>query len=126
MKNIFYAVCILFFSFSSSAEPIFKIEVGDDYSNYSASDLKKRVWELERAVSQLQQRIFQLEFAKATPPTQPVAPPADVWVCRISKFGKSYTGTGSSKAVAKLKVTEACISGNDGNDFHCKNPECEQ
>ena len=98
------------------AEEIFKIQIGKDYSGYSDKDLRRRVWELERAVYQLQAKVYQLE-------AQPVAPPEN-WVCTISAMGDTYTGTGSSQALAKAKAIENCKAAR-GDGFFCKNPSCE-
>jgi hypothetical protein len=108
----------------SHAEQVFRIEVGHDYKNYSDSDLRRRVWELERAVEQLQMRVFQLE-AKPTQVIAP-APATDSWICTVKAMGNTYTGTGGSKAVAKSKALEACKAGQNGDGFFCKNAECEQ
>jgi len=120
MKKIIPIVlCVLCFGLSnSSAEQIFRIEVGSDYNSYSQSDLKRRVWELERAVFQLQQRVFQLETGKETPTP-------DSWVCTISVFGKTYTGTGGTKAVAKARSIESCQAKGEQGTF-CHDPKCEQ
>lgn len=120
MKTILLSACaILFFSTTSLAEEVFRIEVSKGYQNYSNEDLKRRVWELERAVWQLQQRVFQLESG-------PSRSAPDTWICKISAMGDVYTGTGGSKAVAKHKATEACKNARKGDGFFCKDPVCEQ
>jgi hypothetical protein len=99
------------------AGDVFRIEVGKDYNRYSDSDLRRRVWELERAVEQLQARVFNLE-----------AKPVEVasWICSIRAMGDNFTGTGATKAVATAKVMEACKQGRKGDTFFCKDPTCEQ
>lgn len=101
------------------ADDVFRIEVGKDYRGYSDSDLRRRVWELERAVGQLQARIYHLEAA-------PVKTVPDEWVCSIKAMGNNYTGTGPSKALATNKVMEECKTGQKGDTFFCKDPKCEK
>ncbi|MDZ4084241.1 MAG: hypothetical protein U1E10_14965, partial [Bdellovibrionales bacterium] len=71
-----------------SAEEVFRIEVGRDYNSYSQRDLQRRVWELERAVAQLQSRVFELELSRVTKPV-PTATPAtvDTWICKVTAMG---------------------------------------
>ena len=103
----------------ASAEEVIRIEVGKNYEKYSDSDLRRRVWELERAVYQLQTRIFELESPKNRQGN-------DSWVCTISAMGNKFVGTGATKAVAIAKATESCKDGNKGDAFFCKSPSCEQ
>lgn len=110
-------------SASAHAEEIFRIEVGRDYNRYSQRDLQRRVWELERAVSQLQARVFELELSNLKSPT-PTPAPLETWLCKISAMGVTYTGTGATRAVAEHKVMETCKEKAD--DFFCKNPTCSQ
>lgn len=102
------------------AEEVFRIEIGKDYQKYSQTDLQRRVWELERAVAQLQQRVFHLE---GKPQNYPAS--VDTWICTIKAMGTIHTGTGASMPVAKAKVIEACKSAR-GDSFFCKDPSCEQ
>lgn len=108
-----------------SAEEVFRIEVGRDYNSYSQRDLQRRVWELERAVAQLQSRVFELELSRATKPVPPATPaPVDSWICKVTAMGVTYTGTGGSKAVAEHKAIETCKEKTD--DFFCKEAKCSQ
>ncbi len=108
-----------------SAEEVFRIEVGSDYNRYSQRDLQRRVWELERAVAQLQSRVFALELSRATSPVPTATPPAlETWICKVTAMGVTYTGTGASKAVAEHKAMETCKEKAD--DFFCKEAKCAQ
>lgn len=108
-----------------SAEEVFRIEVGRDYNSYSQRDLQRRVWELERAVAQLQSRVFELELSRATKPVPTATPaPVDTWICKVTAMGVTYTGTGGSKAVAEHKAIETCKEKTD--DFFCKEAKCSQ
>jgi hypothetical protein len=114
----FFIACFLLLNAPAFAEDVFRIEIGKDYRGYSQNDLKRRVWELERAVAQLQARVFQLE---ATPTPSP-----DSWACTMKAFGETYIGTGVSKALANAKALDACKAGQKGDSFHCKLVECSQ
>ncbi len=103
---------------SSSADEVFKIQIGRDYSRYSNAELQRRVWELERAVWQLQQQVFQLASDKS-------AAPAETWACTVKAMGETYTGTGISKATAGAKAIENCKKAR-GEGFFCKDPNCSQ
>lgn len=119
MRSVVVSVLSLLITVQAAGEEVFRIEFGRDYRNYSQQDLQRRVWELERAVSQLQNRIFDLELAKAKAPTT-----AESWICTISAMGKTFTGTGATKAVAMHKSTEDCKGSVDS--FFCKEPKCQQ
>ena len=124
MKNpkstLILLVLSLCWSGQASAESIFRIEMGRDYRGYSQEELQRRVWELERAVAQLQQRVFQLEVSK------PAAPAADSWLCSIEAMGTTYTGTGATKAVASSSAMDKCKAGRNGDGFFCKEAKCSQ
>ncbi len=108
------------FSTHAMAEEVFRIKLEKNYQDYSNDDLKRRVWELERAVWQLQQKVFELETKSSEK-----APTADAWICSISAFGQTYTGTGGSIAVAKFNAIKDCKKGNNGSSFHCSEAKCE-
>lgn len=121
---IFMAILTLVPSAQVSAEEVFRIEVGRDYNSYSQRDLQRRVWELERAVAQLQSRVFELELSRATRPVPTATPAVDNWICRVTAMGVTYTGTGGSKAVAEHKAIETCKEKTD--DFFCSGAKCSQ
>lgn len=131
MKNaILILVAALTLGTFAHAEEVYRIKAGSTYRSYSNRELRERVWDLERAVSQLQQRIYQLEAdgaatAVATKtPAEPEKP--DTWACTISAMGKPYVGTGPTKAVATAKATEKCMTAKGQDGFFCKDPKCEQ
>lgn len=117
MKLLLAFITFALLSTSVKAEEVFRIEIGKDYHRYSQSDLQRRVWELEKAVSQLQARVFQME-AKPQPTN-------DSWVCTIKAMSDSYMGTGPTKAMATSKAMEKCRQ-ERGDGFFCKDPKCEQ
>jgi len=97
----------------SVAEEVFRIEVSKSYDGYSNNDLRRRVWELERAVSQLQQRVFSLEVRKPEAP----APVEKPWTCRIQSFGKTFKVTAPTRGAALGDVLEKCSQGSSA--MHC-------
>lgn len=110
-------------SFSAFAEGWLKIDVGD-YKHYSQSDLQKRVWELERAVSQLQERVAILERENLRPlPPQPQAA-EKTWLCKITAMGTTYTGIGATKAIATQKAMDSCKARE--NPIFCNKVSCEE
>jgi hypothetical protein len=115
VKYLFLAV---FLSTPVFALDVFEIKAGQNYRTYSTEELRRRVWELEKAVLQLQQRVFAMESHRP----QPVG---DTWVCEISTFGKRFSATGATRAVAEHNVTERCLQGSD-SAFHCSGPRCRQ
>ncbi len=104
--------------YSVQAESIIRIEVGSSQDKYSNQELQKRVQDLERAVIQLQKRVFDLEDNKPKPQS------ADTWICHAKAMGETFTGTGGSKAVASNNAIEACAKVKDR--FFCKIEKCEQ
>ena len=99
-------------SYSKSRE-VFKIEVGSNYDSYSNKELRRRVWQLERAVEQLQEQVFQLAMDKNGPGYGHTG----LWTCHIQSFG-THTATGLTRAGALAEVLKKC--GDASNPIHCK------
>lgn len=117
MKN----TILLFTLFSLSvgySKSIIKIEIGQDYKNYSNKELRRRLWNLERAVWQLQQRVFHLEASDSTPAKE------ESWICKVSAMGENFSELGTNKSIATHKVLEKCKGKIDS--FFCKDPVCEK
>ncbi|MCB9060213.1 MAG: hypothetical protein H6622_01665 [Halobacteriovoraceae bacterium] len=116
----FLIASLLIFGLSANAKDIFRIEIGQDYNNYSNQELKQRIWRLENAVEQLQVQVFNLKHSD-TRKNQ-----VESWSCTIKAMGEDFIATGNSKATAKANVIKECKKGNGGDGFFCKNPKCEQ
>ena len=101
-----------------ATDNVFRIEIGKDFKSYSNEDLQRRVWELERAVGQLQVKIFQLETT-----AKPEAP--KTWGCIVNAMGEEYNGAGDTKASASEAAMSNCRK-NSKDTFFCKSPRCEQ
>lgn len=114
-------ISVLTFSSIAQTEEVFRIEVGRDYNHYTQRDLQRRVWELERAVQQLQVRVFQLEYSRVA---APAPKPVDTWICKVTAMGVTYSGTGATKAVAEQAAIEDCKA--KAEDFFCKDAKCSQ
>lgn len=116
---------ILFFLlFSSSFQPmafsdekLIRIEVGDR-NNSSERELRERIWRLERAVDQLQQKVYQLQDENNRTAAE--------WVCTVTALGSTYTGLGGSKAVAKANAIRNCKKVKGENTIFCDDPKCEK
>jgi len=120
MNKIILAIAVVLLSQSSIPGDIFKIEVKKDFNNYSDADLKKRVWELERAVLQLQQKVFEMEMGH-TEST------AATWICKTNAMGESFSAYGGPRAVAENLVMEKCKAASSSKDgFFCDKAKCTQ
>lgn len=118
MKSIILWLTLLHVG-STLAGEVFRIEIGKDYQKYSNRELRERIWRLEKAVSQLQEKVFKLESQGHTG--------ADSWICTINSLAGNFSATGGSKAVAKAKVQEKCNKKEPGSIF-CRDDKtkCEQ
>ncbi len=133
MKFLFILSC-LFSTSVLSAREFIKIDIGQDYQKYSTSDLQKRVWELERAVDQLQEKVSRLERSGrntshviiAAPEKAPERPAEETWLCTVNTVNSAYSGTGTTKAIASKNALENCKKARNDDGFFCKNPTCEQ
>jgi hypothetical protein len=119
MKKIFLGLALIT-SAKAFSETVFKIEIGDNNKKkVNVTDLQERVWDLERAVAQLQGKVFDLE-------TAPQPKLAASWICSVEAMGENHTGTGATKAEASQAAISACRAERGGDTFFCKNPKCEQ
>ena len=92
------------------ADDVFRIQFGKTYDGYSNEELRRRVWELERAVSQLQSKVFQLEVSHDRPVFSE-------WTCHIQSFGATHVATGGTRSSALAMVLKKC--GDATNPIHC-------
>lgn len=102
MKFLFVFASLLF-AFSPAAEArddIFRIEIGKS-SGGSDRDLRERVWMLERAVDQLQRKVFQLENEGGSR--------GGHTTCYIkTTFHGTFSATEPTETAAKAKAMERC------------------
>lgn len=98
----------------SRPREVFKIEIGGDYQHYSKKELRRRVWQLERAVSQLQDQVFQLAMDNNRPHYGSGRP----WTCHIQSFGETFTAGGGTRASAVAQVLQKCSKAS--SSIHCK------
>ncbi len=100
---------------------VFKIEIGSNYEGYSKRELRRRVWELERAVYQLQEQVFHLSMNNQKGQSQLEAS----WTCSIQSMGKTFTATKATKGAARAEVLKDCS--NHTNAIHCDHSDvkCE-
>lgn len=135
MQKLIIAVGLSFISVAANAQSDIQIKIGKDYRQYSHDELRRRVWELERTVNLLSDRLYALELRMPpanptqviTVPTQPpTKPKKEEWICSTTAMGETYSATGESMAAAKHKAMEACKSAQDGRSFHCSEPKCEK
>ncbi len=115
MKKLALVFCVLISSSLALAEVI-RIDIGQSKGS-SHSDLERRVYHLERAVRQLQDRIYDLESDKS----KPVA--ANMWTCSLESMGKVHTATEPTQMAAKAKVLKICAAAS--NAVHCDKEDVE-
>ena len=111
-------ILFTFFSLSISADPLIVIRPGVDPNNYNTTQMKQRIWTLERAVAQLQKRIEVMEKERSNQRNA-----SSNWICTYEAMGDVHTGLGGSKSVAKHNASTACQK--SPNNFHCKFVKCE-
>ena len=106
---------------------VIKIEIGDEsYSsdnNYSKKDMARRVYRLERAVRQLQQRVFDLEIENDNLKDENDGK----YTCILSTpFDGIFTATKKTKMAATANVLKQCSSKKEGS-IHCRdsNVKCD-
>src|SRR5437899_1879852 len=116
MKNIFLSLAVLFSVSGWAIDPI-KIEIGKSYQGYSNEELRRRVWDLERAVAQLQSQVFQLAYRDGSGTIGSAPPMGGNWSCHMESFGKTHVAAGNTKASALAQVLKKCSDAT--NAVHC-------
>jgi hypothetical protein len=115
--KIFLSLLTILSVFSIASAEVIRIDIGKDKGS-SQIELERRVWSLERAVRQLQDRIYDLESDKA----KPVAA-VTMFTCQIESFGKMFSATEPTKMAAKAKVLKECADAT--NAIHCEKDKVE-
>ncbi len=112
----------LFFSFMSlpAFSQTYIIEPG---SSPSKRDLEMRVFRLEQAVAELQNKVYQLERTIPAHDNGPV-PSHKKWFCEITSFMDRFSSYGVTELEARQAVLAKC-SDKFGNEFNCKKISCQ-
>jgi hypothetical protein len=115
-----FAVALSMFFVSVAITPaadaqVIRIEVGDKKGS-SKEEIERRVWDLERAVRQLQNRIYDLESDRSRPTAKKTT-------CSLESFGKVFNATEDTEMAAKAKVMKACADAT--NAIHCDKSKVE-
>jgi len=118
VKFVFILLATLMF-LPVQARNIFKIRPDTSYQRHRGQDLERRIWELERAVSQLQDQVFSINS------NNQAALNRTPWSCTITAMGQRYHGVGKSKAEAESKAFKDCKTARK-NTFFCKDAACER
>lgn len=118
----------------TAKDQLLKIQAGSDYSRYSDRELRKRIWDLERAVDQLQQKInymepflmdhhelqrdhFQMERrlkkleetrGQNSAPNNSTIEEETYWLCTLKGKEEVFTSAHKQKAIASNNVMEQC------------------
>jgi hypothetical protein len=102
---------------------VVKIEIGKNRGS-SQTELWNRVWMLERAVAQLQEKVFELQMRRGhggggviiVP--NPGTNPKEMTTCYIkTPFNGTFTATEATETAAKAKVMQDCA--NKASSIHC-------
>ncbi|CAN5643583.1 hypothetical protein BH10BDE1_BH10BDE1_11680 [soil metagenome] len=109
------AFLIAGFSGATANAQVIRIEVGDKTGS-SKEELERRVWDLERAVRQLQNRIYDLESDRSRTAGKKTT-------CSLESFGKVFNATEDTEMAAKAKVLKACADAT--NSIHCDKSKVE-
>ena len=105
----------------ASAQTV-KITPGSDYDGYSNAELRRRVHDLERAVSKLQDQMVQVAL-KAGSTNSNSGGGSGSWTCQITAFGKTYVAGGNTRSSALAQVLKKC--GDDSNAIHCSEKDAK-
>ena len=120
MKSLLLVIAlILFFPAAQAQRPsdVIRIEIPRNergYEDYSNRELRRRVYQLERAVRQLQERVFELEYNK---PGASPTPEQSEWTCRIDSMGKIFVSSAKTKSKAMAEVISKCSAAT--SSVHC-------
>lgn len=120
--RFYCAFLLLLCSFSSHAiEPI-RIDVNKNYEGYSNEELRRRIYQLERAVAQLQDQVFQLAIRESGSGSTG----GGNWSCHMESFGKTDIASGITRASALAQVLKKCSDATNAvhcheSDVHCDN-----
>lgn len=106
---VFFVIISAFGPLVARSEEVFRIEIGNREGKASTEELRRRVWMLERAVAQMQTRIYQLESDGSK---------SKAWTCQIQSFGKTHMATEPTKGAALAIVLKKCSDAT--NAIHCK------
>jgi hypothetical protein len=115
---------LLLLPVSAFAEEPVRLVPGKDYATYSNEELRRRVWQLERAVTQLQEQVFQLALRERSPGPGHGSG-GGTWTCQIQSFGKTFVAAGLTKASALAQALKKCSDAT--NAIHCseKDVKCD-
>ena len=96
-----------------AADDLFRVVIGRE-SDRSSADLARRVTFLERAVYQMQERVFNLEAKPVS-----VVAPSTFTTCYIkTPFNGTFTATEPTEMAARANTMKKCSDG--GGDIHCR------
>lgn len=106
MKKILIAINLFTIGVSSFAsnKPVCCIDSGGDCRYYSNDDLKRRVWELERAVMQLQSDVFKLSVQNQNQNQNGNWNGGLIWTCQVQAFGKTHVASNNNRYTAVALV----------------------
>jgi hypothetical protein len=121
MKKSYALIALAAALCTSSARAIeFRIVPESSDSDGRHSDLRARVRMLERAVEELQIKVFNLQAGQ--PPAQTENPKK--WFCEMKAFTKTFKAFGPTKIETTQIVKDQCIK--EYSEITCKEPTCQE
>ena len=121
MKFYFAAIAMMFSFGSHAIEPI-RIEVSKNYESLSNEELRRRLHQMEKAVAQLQEQVFQLAMRD---PSGSNDNTRGNWTCSMQSFGKTHMASGG-KAAATALVLKKCSDATNAVHCHESDVNCDR
>lgn len=120
MKSLIIFTILCFCVQAKAIEPV-RIDLDKSYDKYTNEELRRRVWQLERAVAQLQDQVLQLAAHQGT---ASVITPA-TWTCQMQSFAKTLVASGTTRASALAQVLKKCSDATNAVHCHEANVNCD-
>lgn len=120
MKLVSALMCLLAFSTAHAGVDLVRIEIGKNYEGYTNDELRRRVWQLEKAVAQLQDQVFQLAVRDGGSRGG-----TGDWTCQIQSFSKTHIASGRTKARALAEALKKCSDATNAIHCHEEDVKCD-
>lgn len=117
-------------TFEPRNNKIIIIEPGRERGSSNEAELRNRIYRLELAVQQLQDKVFELSRNQAVNQNNPFRPigtiqPPALTTCYITTtFKGTFTETAPTETAAKAGVLKKCGDGDGGLDCRERNVKC--
>ncbi len=90
----------------------------------SNRDLERRIWRLERAVQELQMKVYNLQNQQTMPALQAIQIVNQKrYFCKTTPFMRTFKSYGPTQMEARERVVSECSAAH--NEMHCRDVKCE-